>query len=160
MFDISGEIKILPIWAVNDCSRVKKMFEANKKNLNVEYDFEQLLEFTHLYVTFKNNKISGAVYFFNDPELQCELFNKFDIKKGDGGPLLFMNGFSSRKMLKENIFFIHQAAKYYNTDIYAYTDKKSAVYYLLFSGFEEISAKNANILVDKFRLFKLTKKCS
>ena len=151
--DYPENVRILPFFALKNPRRLQELFDMNKKYLGVDYDFDFLTKSTHLYCACKNGEIISGIYYFNDLPLEDEIAEKFDIKTGGGGTMLFMNGFSKRKNFNENLFTIKKTAKFYRDEIFAYTDKKTAMYLLSAAGFERVEPKRKSD--DKFRLFKL-----
>ncbi len=132
-----------------DYKNVKNLFETNKKSLNVGYNFEYLLNNTHLYACYKNGEFFGGIYFFEDSELEKNVREKFSIFENSKN-LLFMNGFSTRKNLAENIAIIETTTNFYGQDIYACTEKKPAICCLLKAGFKNVTQQNQC----EFRVYK------
>jgi len=147
-------VKILPIFAVKNTAEAEKLFNFNKKSLGVDYDFEFLKKSSHIFCTFKNDELISEIYYCSDTQLEAEIVEKFDIKKGGGGPMLFMNGFSKRKVFRENLFTIKKTAAFYRNEIFACTNKKTAMFLLLKAGFERVKEKADS----RFRLFRLKNK--
>ena len=85
---------------------IKNLFNENKKNLQIENDFEEIIAKTHFFSFFSENNLTGCAYFFCDDELERMVRDNFEIRKGAGGKLLFMNGFSKRKCHFENLVSI------------------------------------------------------
>lgn len=103
---------------------IKKFFEENKKDLNVEYDFEYLLDNSHFFAVYVNCKLTSCVYFFHDEEFEKSW--------------IFMNAFSKRKNHLANIKALKTALDFYSCDIYARSNHKTAIFCLLRAGFRKI----------------------
>ena len=111
-------LQILPVFAISNNNEIKKMFDKNRANLGVDYNFEYLLNSSHLYCTYKKNELVNVIYYFNDNLLEEDVRKSFCIPKGGDGKLLFINGFSKRKSFFENQFTINQTAKFYKSNIF------------------------------------------
>ena len=137
---------------------VKELFYQNRENLSITSSFEDVIQNSHFYSFFSNRKLTGCLYFFCDEELEHFVNKHFEIKKGGGGPLLFMNGFSKRKCYNENLLFLKKAKDFYTQDIYSFTDKKTASYCLMRAGFLKVTKKQNSDLKKTNQLLKLVHK--
>lgn len=153
-------VKIKIISQLNRIERneVEQLFYENRENLNITSSFENVIENSHFYSFYSEGKLTGCVYFFCDEELEYLVRENFEIKKGGGGLLLFMNGFSKRKCHKENLLAIKKASDFYSQDIYSLTDKKSACFCLLRAGFLKISKRQKADLPKTNQLLRLVHK--
>ncbi len=126
---------------------LKSLFYKNRKMLNVHYEFEFLLINTHLFCFEKDNELFGAIYLFNDLILEQELRKEFLIDSSER--MLFLNGFSKRKMYTSNLLAMKTVLKLYNCEIYAFATNRAANYCLLKLNFEKIKKKE-DLERDKF----------
>ena len=136
---------------------IKNLFNENKKNLQIENDFEEIIAKTHFFSFFSENKLTGCAYFFCDDELERVVRDNFEIRKGAGGKLLFMNGFSKRKCHFENLVSIKKASEFYLDNIFSFTNKKTASYCLMSAGFVPVMKKSKSVLGKNDKLFVLVK---
>lgn len=141
----------------NEFLEVRNLFNENKKNLQIENDFEEIIVKTHFFSFFSENKLTGGAYFFCDDVLEQIVRDNFEIEKGAGGKLLFMNGFSKRKCHFENLVSIQKASEFYEEDIFSFTNKKTASYCLMSAGFVPVKQKKVSVLDKNDKLFVLVK---
>ena len=101
----------------------KKLFNNYKKFINDKNKFRNIVDNTFFYSFFYNEKHIGCTYFYMRD-------NK-----------LFVNGFANRHLHTLVIDCLKQSLKWFNCNIYAETEQKTAKLCLLRAGFKKISNK-------------------
>lgn len=98
----------------------KKLFAKNKKLINDNRKFRDIVESTFFYSFFDNEKHIGCIYYY---------------LRGDK---LFVNAFANRHTHEINIKCLKESFEWFNCDIYAETRHKTAIYCLYKCGFKKI----------------------
>ena len=99
----------------------KKLFTLNKKLINDDQKFRDIVDNTFFYSFFDDDKHIGCIYYY-------EQDNK-----------LFVNAFAGRHTHLKNIEALKQSLSWFNCDIYAKTQHKTASLCLYRCGFKKIS---------------------
>lgn len=99
----------------------KELWEFHKEKLDDGGDFEKTLSSSHFFSFYEESNLIGCMCFY---------------EKDDK---LFFNGFSKRKTHLLNLECIEKALSFYNTDIYAESKERPAIFCLLKAGFKKVS---------------------
>ena len=149
------QFTICPGFQLVSFVEVKELFEQNKSFLNVDYDFEFVLQNSHFYAVYdENGTLCSSCYIFEDYLLEKLVRSEFVIDEG-GEALLFLNGYSKRKVLNCNVAVLKTISNYYSRSIYAYTDKKTAMFSLAHAGFKKLAQRKSK--KNKYSLFVFKK---
>ena len=98
----------------------KKLYEKNKKILNEESTFDEVINNTFFYSFYNDeNELTLCVYFF----------------KSEGK--LWINGFGIRKRHLFNKECLLKALSWFNCDIWAKSVEKPAIYGIMICGFKK-----------------------
>ena len=109
-------------WKFKD--ECKKLYESVQDQICDTNSFEFIIENTFFYLFVFDEKLIGAIYFFEDEN-----------KK------LFLNGFANRKMHLLNLECLKMSLNWFNCDIYATAQNKMSELCLRKCGFIEIGKK-------------------
>ena len=109
-------------WKFKD--ECKKLYESVQDQICDTNSFEFIIENTFFYLFVFDEKLVGAIYFFEDEN-----------KK------LFLNGFANRKMHLLNLECLKMSLYWCNCDIYAAAQNKMSELCLRKCGFVEICEK-------------------
>ena len=109
-------------WVFKD--ECKKLYESVQDQICDTNSFEFIIENTFFYLFVFDEKLIGAIYFFEDEN-----------KK------LFLNGFANRKMHLLNLECLKMSLNWFNCDIYATAQNKMSELCLKKCGFIEIGEK-------------------
>ena len=109
-------------WKFKD--ECKKLYESVQDQICDTNSFEFIIENTFFYLFVFDEKLVGAIYFFEDEN-----------KK------LFLNGFANRKMHLLNLECLKMSLYWFNCDIYAAAQNKMSELCLRKCGFVEIGEK-------------------
>ena len=109
-------------WVFKD--ECKKLYESVQDQICDTNSFEFIMENTFFYLFVFDEKLVGAIYFFEDEN-----------KK------LFLNGFANRKMHLLNLECLKMSLNWFNCDIYATAQNKMSELCLRKCGFVEICEK-------------------
>ena len=109
-------------WKFKD--ECKKLYESVQDQICDTNSFEFIIENTFFYLFVIEDKLIGAIYFFEDEN-----------KK------LFLNGFANRKMHLLNLECLKMSLNWFNCDIYATAQNKMSELCLKKCGFIEIGEK-------------------
>ena len=109
-------------WVFKD--ECKKLYESVQNKICDTNSFEFIIENTFFYLFVIEDKLIGAIYFFEDEN-----------KK------LFLNGFANRKMHLLNLECLKMSLYWFNCDIYATAQNKMSELCLRKCGFVEICEK-------------------
>ena len=109
-------------WVFKD--ECKKLYESVQDQICDTNSFEFIIENTFFYLFVFDEKLVGAIYFFEDEN-----------KK------LFLNGFANRKMHLLNLECLKISLNWFNCDIYATAQNKMSELCLKKCGFIEIGEK-------------------
>ena len=109
-------------WVFKD--ECKKLYESVQDQICDTNSFEFIIENTFFYLFVFDEKLVGAIYFFEDEN-----------KK------LFVNGFANRKMHLLNLECLKMSLNWFNCDIYATAQNKMSELCLKKCGFIEIGEK-------------------
>lgn len=104
-----------------DYEEAKSLWTKHRDKLDDGGDFDKLLRNSHFFSFYENDIFIGCMCFY---------------QKDDK---LFFNGFSKRKCHLLNLRCIKKALTFYNTDVYAQSIEKPAIYCLLKAGFHKVS---------------------
>ena len=99
----------------------KKLYKKYQNLIGDDVSFNQIIKNTFFYSFYQNKKLIGCIYIF-------EKYKK-----------LYMNGFAIRGFHNFNIKAVKKIFEWFNTNIYAESNKKPAIYLLLKCGFKKIS---------------------
>ncbi|MEI7474689.1 MAG: hypothetical protein WCK67_07905 [bacterium] len=115
-------IFITPDSELFDYKTVKRLFDDNKNNLKAKYSFDFIIKNSHFFSVYEKTKLIGCIYLFKEE-------NK-----------LFITAFAGRKTHLENIKALNIIInQFYNCDIYAETEHKTAIYCILKAGFKKVN---------------------
>ena len=109
-------------WVFKD--ECKKLYESVQDQICDTNSFEFIIENTFFYLFVFDEKLVGAIYFFEDEN-----------KK------LFLNGFANRKMHLLNLECLKMSLNWFNCDIYATAQNKMSELCLKKCGFIQIGEK-------------------
>ena len=109
-------------WKFKD--ECKKLYESVQDKICDTNSFEFIIIDTFFYLFVFNEKLIGAIYFFEDKN-----------KK------LFLNGFANRKMHLLNLECLKMSLNWFDCDIYATAQNKMSELCLKKCGFVEIGEK-------------------
>lgn len=109
-------------WKFKD--ECKKLYESVQDQICDTNSFEFIIENTFFYLFVFDEKLVGAIYFFEDEN-----------KK------LFLNGFANRKMHLLNLECLKMSLNWFDCDIFAIAQNKMSELCLRKCGFVEICEK-------------------
>ena len=109
-------------WVFKD--ECKKLYESVQDQICDTNSFEFIIENTFFYLFVFDEKLVGAIYFFEDEN-----------KK------LFLNGFANRKMHLLNLECLKMSLNWFDCDIFAIAQNKMSELCLKKCGFVEIGEK-------------------
>ena len=99
----------------------KKLYKKCQKLVGDDVSFNQIIKNTFFYSFYNSKNLIGCIYIYEKQ------------KK------LFMNGFAKRGFHEFNLKAVKKIFEWFNTDIYAESKQKPAIYLLLKCGFQKIS---------------------
>ena len=102
----------------------KKMYESVQKSICDTNTFEFIVRNTFFYLFINDEKLIGAIYFFED----------------ENGKL-YLNGFANRKMHLLNLECLKMSLNWFDCDIYAMVQNKMSKLCLRKCGFIQIGEK-------------------
>ena len=109
-------------WKFKD--ECKKLYESVQDKICDTNSFEFIIINTFFYLFVFNEKLIGAIYFFED-----------------NNGKLFLNGFANRKMHLLNLECLKMSLNWFDCDIYATAQNKMSELCLKKCGFVEIGEK-------------------
>jgi len=98
----------------------RELFEKNQNLIEDYSDFDEIIKNTFFYSFFVNNKFIGCIYYY-------DIDNK-----------LFVNVFAKRHTHLINLKCFKESLTWWNCNIYAKSNKKTAIYGMLKCGFKKI----------------------
>ena len=99
----------------------KKLYKKYKKQIGDNQEFRDIVKSTFFYSFFDEGKHIGCIYYYE--------------KHGK----LFVNAFANRHTHETNIKCLKKTFEWFNCDIYAQTEHKTAIYCLYKCGFKKIN---------------------
>ena len=118
--------QFMPLFDFDSCN---SLYLKNQNSINDSSSFEEILNNSLLFSFYDELGLIGCVYFYPKNEK------------------LFCNAFSRRHSHLKNLICFDFAINSFDCDIYAYSDKKTAILVLLKSDFKKI--KN-NLFIHKY----------
>lgn len=140
----------------------KKLYKKYQKLIGDDASFNQIIKNTFFYAFYDNKTLVGCIYVFekwlgvnesgfnsphtketgvgvNENSLNSAPTKEIEAGVNDNGMKLFINGFAKQGFHQFNVAAVKKIFEWFNSDIYAESIRKPAIFLLLKCGFKRVS---------------------